>query len=207
MPEIRVITGANGSGKTTFTDLLSKGESVLFNFNRAEEKALQKYPEISHQLNELLKEQLNRSIIHSIVTRANITIVSNYNNSQVNMVNQAVEKVKSENYTSKLIHLHLNSIEESMIRVKYREAEGGREVIASTIEKNFTEGRENVRININKFDAAHIIDNSTDKRYPKIVVDIEKSKILHSALDQVNEVNVLKIIDKLERGNGIKLKR
>jgi predicted ABC-type ATPase len=197
MPELRVIVGANGSGKTTFTDLLSTENSVLFNFNLAELKAIKQYPDLRNNLNDLLKVQLDRSVDYALSTKANITIVTNYNNLQVGPINEVIEKINSAGYSSRMIHLHLNSIEESMIRVKYREAEGGRETAADKMTRNFTECPENVKRNINRFDFAHIIDNSTDKVTPKLIVDVEKGRVINSDLDQNNRAGVSKIIDQL----------
>ncbi|RYE15094.1 MAG: hypothetical protein EOP34_04475 [Rickettsiales bacterium] len=194
MPEIRIIAGSNGSGKTTFTDILSKENSVLFNFNLATDKAIHKYPELKEHVKDFVKEQLNASIEFAISKKQDVTVVTNYNNEQIDIVNQIVTDIKNEGFDAKLFYLHLNTIEDSMLRVKYREAEGGHEISAEKIKQNFIEAPENLSVSQNIYDSINIIDNSISKEIPKLIVEIQNDRIINLDLDESNKNKVSDMI-------------
>jgi predicted ABC-type ATPase len=195
MPEIRIIAGTNGSGKTTFTDILSKEEAVLFNFNLATENALIKYPELKNSIKEFIKAQLNYSVEYAIEQKKDLTIVSNYNNEQKNLIDDILNEVKNKGYSTKLIYLHLNTIEDSMLRVKYREAEGGREVLPEIIKQNYTEAPINIKTAQRIFDSIEILDNSIKKEIPKHIIEIQKDRLVASDLDEDNKIEVGNMIE------------
>lgn len=195
MSEIRIIAGSNGSGKTTFTDILSTENAVLFNFNVATESALNKYPELEKNIKEFIKAQLEHSLEYALERNQDITIVSNYNTEQKDLIGQIVTDFKNNGYDTKLIYLHLNTIEDSMLRVKYREAGGGHEILPEAIKQNFGEAPNSLKLSQGLFDSIVILDNSIKRDIPKLIIEIQNDRVINSDLDEVNKTEISVIVE------------
>ncbi|RYD83592.1 MAG: zeta toxin [Sphingobacteriales bacterium] len=158
MPNLYIIAGCNGAGKTTasFTvlpELLNCKEFVnadeiargLSPF-QPEKVAIEAGRIMLSRISDLLSQKADFAFETTLSTRSYI---------------RTIQKAKAEGYTVILLYFWLNSPELAIERVKKRVAEGGHNIAEDVIRRRYFSGIENLFILfIPKVDEWTIFDNS-----------------------------------------------
>lgn len=165
MPNLYIISGCNGAGKTTasFTvlpemldcrefvnaDEIARGLSPF----QPEKVAVEAGRIMLQRIDELLKKQENFAIETTLATRSYV---------------QTIKKAKEKGYNITLVYFWLNSPELAIARVKRRVTEGGHNIPEEVIRRRYRKGIHNLyKLFMPICDYWIIIDNS---QKPYIVV-------------------------------------
>jgi len=189
MPNLYLISGCNGAGKTTasFTvlpemldcrefvnaDEIARGLSPF----QPEKVALEAGRIMLQRINELLKKQEDFAIETTLATRSYV---------------QTIKKAKEKGYSITLVFFWLNSPELAIARVKKRVTEGGHNIPEEVIRRRYKKGIHNLfKLFIPICDYWILIDNSQNPYI--IVAEGQEDQELNIQNEQI--WNKLKIIN------------
>lgn len=164
-PQLFVISGANGAGKSSFTQILVPENTIIIN------------PDIiAEKFNNTQRADLHIGLTKSKAreNQQNISIETNF--LFEDEINDFLE-FKEKGYEINLIFIALRDLEESKLRVDTRVSKGGHYVNDYTRELNFKIGKENTINLSNRFDRVTVISNSYD--FQDNLLYAEKGKILY----------------------------
>ena len=157
MPNLYIISGCNGAGKTTasFTvlpEMLNCREFVnadeiargISPFN-IESVAIQAGKIMLNRIDELLKQGIDFAIETTLTTKSYLN---------------TIKRAKEAGYKVSLLYFWLNDVELAIERVKIRVAEGGHDIPEDVIRRRYFKGIENLRLFIIESDFWFALDNS-----------------------------------------------
>ncbi len=188
MPNLYIISGCNGAGKTTasFTvlpemldcrefvnaDEIARGLSPF----QPDKVAVEAGRIMLQRIDELLKKQKDFAIETTLATRSYV---------------QTIRKAKEIGFSITLVYFWLNSPELAIARVERRVLEGGHNIIEEVIRRRYKKGINNLfKLFIPICDYWILIDNS-QKPY-KIVAEGQKDQELNVQNEQIwNKLNTL----------------
>lgn len=146
MPNLYIISGCNGAGKTTasFTvlpEMLNCREFVnadeiargISPFN-IESVAIQAGKIMLNRIDELLKQGIDFAIETTLTTKSYLN---------------TIKRAKEAGYKISLLYFWLNDVELAIERVKTRVAEGGHHIPEDVIRRRYFKGIENLKLFIN----------------------------------------------------------
>jgi predicted ABC-type ATPase len=175
-PILIVIAGCNGSGKSTFSKLLTPVNFTPFDYDFHFLKLYKSLidsdikEDMAHSkaFNEL-EIQVNRAIN----TKSSFCYETNFNSTPLHWP----EIFKKNGYDLYLIFLCLDSIDEAKKRVAIRVENGGHFVPENEIVKRYNEGYNNLNSFFNYFDYIDLFDSSKYLKQPSHILSIESGKI------------------------------
>lgn len=175
-PVLTVIAGCNGSGKSTFSKVLSPEKFTPFDYdfyflkfyNSLFDSDIKE--EMAHSL---AFNELENQIKIAIANKSSFCYETNFNSTPLHWP----DIFKNNGYDLQLIFLCLNSIQEAKKRVAIRVENGGHFVPENEIERRYQEGYDNLNKFFDHFDYVDIYDSSTYKEQPSYVLSIESGKI------------------------------
>lgn len=136
MPDLIIFAGPNGAGKTTFArEYLSEGE-VRFEFVNADEIARQLVLEVGKQSRSDIRAGriMLQSIDKFIEARANLAIETTL---ATLIYSAKIPTWRQRGYTVSLFYLRLNSVADSIERVRKRVAAGGHSIPTEVVQRPF----------------------------------------------------------------------
>jgi predicted ABC-type ATPase len=135
MPSIIIIAGPNGSGKTTFGDEYLSVEERSFEFVNADELARGLESQVVLPDSEIQAARLMLRRVDELVgKRANFVIETTLASLSYA---QKIPAWREKGYVISLVYLRLNSVQESVARVRKRVAAGGHGIPKETILRRF----------------------------------------------------------------------
>lgn len=143
MPNLLIIAGANGVGKSTFYESYiedKKNLSQYINPDKEDQKA------VVRKLYEKLENNLDISRETTLTGKK---------------IFQYIEKAKSKSYQIGLIYLLVKDMNICIERIKNRVEQGGHDISLKDVTRRFTDSRKNLLRVIPKIDMGHVIDIST----------------------------------------------
>lgn len=164
-PEIIIVSGANGVGKTTFAKPYVK--ELGYKFLNADEIA--KKLEIEGQENVMIKagriffSELNRSILKT----ENIVIETTLSGSYINKVGI---KAKARGYKLKIIYIFVDSEDLCIERVRTRVLKGGHDVPEEDIRRRFMRSIENFWSNFTQLSDSWILLYNGEENYQQVAI-------------------------------------
>lgn len=176
MPNLIVIAGCNGSGKSTFAQSFLPDGLISFDFDK---RFLENYFQLadSELREEIAKNQTSiefeNAIHQSIKTKCDFCYETNFDAHPMHWPNH----FKAFDYTVSLIFFCLENQEIARERVKERTEFKGHFVNNKTIDYKWKEGYKNLNIHFTYFDNLLIVDNSSHKEIYKNIIQVEKDKI------------------------------
>jgi len=159
MPELYVIAGPNGSGKTTFSaDLVPPGIAIF----DGDKELLQLQQKFTGTDPSRLMEYINEEYFPekkeaAIRSRTDFAFETNFATSDVM---QTAKLFKSAGYETNLIYIGLASVQDALQRVDLRVRKGGHFVTAENIRTNYEAGIHNLQAHIRDFDRSLIYDDT-----------------------------------------------
>lgn len=135
-PQLLVVAGCNGSGKSTYSKSLSPSDTLPFDYDKY---FLDIYNAMSDsELRERMShhqafEMLEQSVESAIKNRLSFCYETNFNSTPMHWP----EKFRSNGYEINMIYFCLNSVDEAKKRVQIRYENGGHYVPDNEVEERF----------------------------------------------------------------------
>jgi len=172
MPNLYIISGCNGAGKTTasFTvlpeilnckefvnaDEIARGISPF----QPDQVAIQAGKIMLNRIDELLNQRIDFALETTLTTKSYL---------------YTIDKAQSLGYRVSLLFFWLNDVDLAIERVKTRVAEGGHFIHDEVVRRRYTKGIDNLKLFINKVDFWVALDNS--QKELKFIAQGSKSEI------------------------------
>ena len=175
-PVLLVIAGCNGSGKSTFSKLLSPDNFTPFDYDF---QFLKFYNSLfdsdirESMAHQMAFNELESQIKNAIENNSGFSYETNFNSTPLHWP----ELFKKNEYDLHLIFLCLNSIQEAKKRVAIRVENGGHFVPENEIEKRYYDGFNNLNTFFDYFDYVDLYDSSEFLKHPSHIMSLESGKI------------------------------
>ncbi|RYY07919.1 MAG: hypothetical protein EOP43_01785 [Sphingobacteriaceae bacterium] len=135
-PQVFMIAGANGAGKSTYSGMFVKPGTIHFDGDKVKAQYEKKYPGLDDSaLARAVSNHFTRLIEKALTERKDFAFETNFRSTEVMDV---IRDFKKQGYETNLIHLALASVSESFDRgVNLRKGVGGYAVGNFSIKVNF----------------------------------------------------------------------
>lgn len=179
-PILLVIAGCNGSGKSSFSNILAEDNFSPFDYDL---HYLHHYHSLfdsdirDNIAHNLAFSDLESCIQNSIQTNSNFCYETNFNSTPLHWP----QIFKNNNYELRLIYLCLNSISEAKNRVAIRVENGGHFVPNTEIEIRYHAGFRNLNNHFNFFHKVDLFDTSEYGKSPTHILSIENNSLKHTS--------------------------
>ncbi len=164
-PQLTVIAGCNGSGKSSFSSAISPSGAPSFDYDKEFLKIYRAMPDSELRENmahnktfEILRARVN----FCIKNQKSFTYETNFNSTPLFWP----EKFKKAGFGLNLIYLCLDTTAEAKRRVRVRVANGGHFVPDFEVEKRFYDGYDNLNLHWSYFDELFLFDSSPFRQQP-----------------------------------------
>ncbi|MBP5371785.1 MAG: zeta toxin family protein [Bacteroidales bacterium] len=175
MPELTIIAGCNGAGKSTFAKSFLPANETSFDYDRTFIEFYNSLPDselrdsfAQQKVNELFQSEIEFALSHSL----NFCYETNFDEYPLYWA----EQFKAKGYSVKLIFFCLESIEIAQKRILMRKEFKGHFIDSKTVSEKWMKGYKNLDLNFSYFDKVIVVDNSIDKEPFSVIVTIEKQK-------------------------------
>lgn len=176
-PQLLVIAGCNGSGKSTYSKSLSPNDTLPFDYDK---HFLDIYNTMfDSELRERIAhnkafEVLELSIENAIKNKLDFCYETNFNSTPMHWP----EMFRSNGYEINMIYFCLNSIDEAKKRVQIRYENGGHYVPDREVEERFYLGYKYLNEHFKDFDHIHLLDSSFYDSEPCHITSLQKGKLV-----------------------------
>ncbi|UCS92157.1 zeta toxin family protein [Echinicola marina] len=177
MPQLLVIAGCNGAGKSSFSQVLSPDAVEVFDYDKHYLRIYQSLIPTEFQetmAHNMAFGELEKQIQEAIDRRQSFSYETNFNSTPLHW--PAV--FKKNHYEVNMIYFCLDSIAEAKRRVAIRVENNGHYVPDAEIEKRFREGYANLNKHFEFFDNLHLFNSSFYNRTPQYCVSFQKGKLI-----------------------------
>jgi predicted ABC-type ATPase len=175
-PQLLVVAGCNGSGKSTYSKSLSPSDTLPFDYDKY---FLDIYNAMSDsELRERMShhqafEMLEQSVESAIKNRLSFCYETNFNSTPMHWP----EKFRSNGYEINMIYFCLNSVDEAKKRVQIRYENGGHYVPDNEVEERFYLGYKYLDEHFTDFDHVHLLDSSFYDSEPCHIASLISGKV------------------------------
>ncbi len=178
-PQLLIIAGGNGAGKSTFSKDLSSVDAFIFDADKEIAKIEARYPGLPAESISYAVDQYFLDCVDSALTNSrDFTIETNFRDAGLmNIVNRFQEN----GYTISMVYLGLSDIQQSMDRVTARVAGSGHFVDTDSIRYNFEEGLKNLVYFADRFDNVEFIDASGGLNELKSLLSVQNRQLIFFA--------------------------
>lgn len=176
-PVLLVVAGCNGSGKSTYSQLLASSDFVPFDYDRhyiSFYKSLFDSDVREVMAHNMAREELERQVATAIHERRNFCYETNFNSTPLFWP----ERFRQNGYELRMVFLCLNTISEAQKRVAIRVQNGGHFVSDTEIEKRYYDGFSNLNLYFSYFDVVHIFDSSAHMVSPRHLMSLVGGKMV-----------------------------
>ncbi len=182
MATLYVIAGPNGAGKSTLATAVLPEGLQSFDGDKEMKMIQAKFPstedsQIFSHVNEVLFPQAKLDAIkdgRDFAYETNLT---------TDAVVDTLQAFVRAGYQTELIFIGLPSVEQAMVRVQLRVAQGGHSVAPDLVRSNYREGLVNLAKYISRFDRAIVLENAVRRMVslPRMVAKFQKGKMVEKA--------------------------
>lgn len=175
-----VVAGCNGSGKSTFGNLLLSEDIGIFDADKRKKEIYDSFSfdfELRDEMSwNQTQQEFEKSVFEALELKTNFAFETNFHHKPMVWVN----KFKSAGFKVHLLFFALESINIARERVAIRYQSGGHFVPDDEIEKRYFKGYENLDKHFQEFDSILIIETSRENRKPQSIALIEMDKTVLS---------------------------
>jgi len=176
MPELTIIAGCNGAGKSTFASSFLPDGVVSFDFDKLFLEYYQTLPDSEFQekiAKDRTSKEFEQAIENSLTHKTDFSYETNFDIYPIDWA----EKFKKSGFTINLIFFCLENQEIARHRIQVRTEFKGFFVDNKTIDLKWKAGYKNLNINFTFFDNILIVDNSKNKGVYINILQIEKGEV------------------------------
>ncbi len=176
-PNLLVIAGCNGSGKSSYSSSLSPNGIIPFDYDKHFLKiynSLLEFDLKDKMAHSKTFDLLEKKIEEAIIKKEDFSYETNFNSDPMHWPNYFIKF----GYQIDMIYFCLNSIEEAKRRVMIRVENGGHYVPPAEIEKRFYEGYKNLDALFPQFNNIHLFNNSAYDSEPEHILTIINGKFV-----------------------------
>ena len=182
MPELTIIAGCNGAGKSTFAKSFLPANETSFDYDRIFLEFYNSLPDselrdnfAQQKVNELFQSEIEFALSHNL----NFCYETNFDEYPLYWAKQ----FKAKGYSVRLIFFCLESVEIAQKRILMRKEFKGHFIDNKTVTEKWDKGYANLDSNFTFFDKVVVVDNSKDKETFSVIVSLEtQTKTIFSPL-------------------------
>jgi predicted ABC-type ATPase len=176
-PQLLYVAGPNGAGKSTFSKELSKPSAIIFDVDKVIARIEAQSPGLpKKQVYETATKEFFNQANEAIRLKQHFTLETNFRDKELVDI---ADQFKRYGYTTNMVYLTLESIEESISRVKERVLDGGHFVDHKNILLNYNEGLQYLERFADRFDKLKIIHSSKDPGKFKSLLNMENRQLIY----------------------------
>lgn len=179
-PQLLVIAGCNGAGKSSYSRILSPEGIEVFDYDK---HFLEIYSALiptdfqDQMAHSMAYQKLETQINQAINTGKSFAYETNFNSEPLHWP----LIFKAAGYEINMIYFCLNSVEEAQKRVAIRVENGGHFVPDSEIIARFKAGYSNLNEFFGFFDTLHLFNSSTYGKAPDYCLTFQKGELVKKA--------------------------
>lgn len=176
-PQLLYVAGPNGAGKSTFSKDLSEPGAVIFDVDKVIARIEAQSPRMPKKMvyEEATKEFFNEAN-KALRLKQHFTLETNFRDKELVDI---ADQFKRNGYTTNMVYLVLESVEQSTIRVNERVLNGGHFVDLKNILLNYNEGLQYLERFADRFDKLKIIHGLKDRGKFQSLLNIEKQQLIY----------------------------
>lgn len=176
-PQLLFVAGPNGAGKSTFSKELSEPDAIIFDVDIVVARIEAQSPDMPKKrvYEDATKEFLKQAIA-AVENKRHFTLETNFRDDDLIDI---VAEFKRYGYTTNMIYLTLESIDQSVFRVNQRVKNGGHFVDLKTIEQNYKLGLQYLEKYADRFDNLEIINASGDFGKMRSLLSVQEKKLVY----------------------------
>ena len=175
-----VIAGCNGSGKSTFGNLLISEDMVIFDADKRKKEIYDGFSfdfELRDEMSwNQTQQEFEKFVFEALELKTNFAFETNFHHKPMTWVN----KFKSSGFKVHLLFFALENTNVAIERVAIRFQGGGHFVRKEEIEKRYFKGFENLDNYFQEFDSILILETSAKNKKPQTIAFIDFDKTVTS---------------------------
>jgi predicted ABC-type ATPase len=187
-PQLLYVAGPNGAGKSTFSEELSNPGAIVFDVDKVIARIEAQSPGMpKKKVYDTATQEFFNQANAAVKQKQHFTLETNFR-----------DKFKRRGYTTNMIYLTLDSIEQSIYRVNKRVLNGGHFVDHKNIQLNYDEGLLYLERYAASFDNLEIVDSSKDFSEFRSLLSIKQQELifLSTNLPASVEQTIINIADR-----------
>ncbi len=180
-PSLLVIAGCNGSGKSSFSNVLTPENVIPFDYDYHYLKiynSLMEFDLRDRMAHNSAWDLFNNSIEAAISSKNYFCYETNFNSSPLHWPN----KFKEHGYEINMIYFCLESVDQAIERVTIRVENGGHHVPSKEIQKRFYDGYKNLNKYYPEFDNIHLLNSSFYNEEPHYILSISNGVVINQSI-------------------------
>jgi len=195
-PQLLYVAGPNGAGKSTFSKELSAPGAIIFDADKVIARIEAQAPGMpKKKVYDTATQEFFNQAKEAIRLKQHFTLETNFRDKELMDIAQ---EFKRYGYTTNMVYLTLDSIEQSIYRVNNRVLNGGHFVDHKNIRLNYDEGLQYLERFADGFDNLEIVDGSKDFGGFKSLLSRKQQELVYLSTDLPASVKqtILNIADR-----------
>jgi predicted ABC-type ATPase len=176
-PQLLYIAGPNGAGKSTFSKDLSNPGAIIFDVDKVIARIEAQSPGMpKKKVYDIATQEFFNLANEAIRLKQHFTLETNFRDKELVDI---ADRFKHYGYTTNMIYLALESVEQSTVRVNKRVLDGGHFVDRKNILLNYNEGLQYLERFADSFDNLEINDASKGIGEFELMLKIKEQRLVY----------------------------
>jgi predicted ABC-type ATPase len=176
-PQLLYIAGPNGAGKSTFSKDLSNPGAIIFDVDKVIARIEAQSPGMpKKKVYDTATQEFFNLANEAIRLKQHFTLETNFRDKELVDI---ADRFKHYGYTTNMIYLALESVEQSTVRVNKRVLDGGHFVDRKNILLNYNEGLQYLERFADGFDNLEINDASKGIGEFELMLKIKEQRLVY----------------------------
>jgi len=182
-PQLLFVAGPNGAGKSTFSKELSSPGAIIFDVDKVIARIEAQSPGMpKKKVYDIATQEFFNLANEAIRLKQHFTLETNFRDKELVDI---ADRFKQYGYTTNMIYLALESVEQSTVRVNKRVLDGGHFVDRKNILLNYNEGLQYLERFADSFDNLEINDASKGIGEFELILKIKEQRLVSCQLQIV----------------------
>lgn len=180
-PQLLFVAGPNGAGKSTFSNELSNPGAIIFDVDKVIARIEAQSPGMpKKKVYDIATQEFFNLANEAIRLKQHFTLETNFRDKELVDI---ADRFKQYGYTTNMIYLALESVEQSTVRVNKRVLDGGHFVDRKNILLNYNEGLQYLERFADSFDNLEINDASKGIGEFELMLKIKEQRLVYMSED------------------------